>query len=341
MKTWIKQWNTIAILQKGFQEHLKCARAVYSLADEILSCDESVEKCYKVSMGTVPEELFTLRRNLFSTLFQSVYQLLGISEQRRHLYGQINYLNRIWVTSADNILDNEKNITLPVDMGGESLVMSNVVAIMTADRILTSILSNSVESGNLTPKQAKKLSLGTLQALLPSAAQEASEEMGVEVRPPSDIVLNSIHRYKTGVLFHIPFVGPSLIEDDRSWDSEKAERIKIAFLDFGLGCQLLDDIRDVARDFVEKRNNYLLSLLAEESPAILDDWNQRRHDVNDRLYREIPEQTHAVSRLARKYFVSSTEKLAKEGLPLYNSTGQKLFIGVMFKMLDLQELANE
>jgi len=341
MKTWIKQWNTISILKKGFQEHLKCAREVYSLADEILSCDDSVEDCYRVSMGTIPEELFTLRRNLFSTIFQSVYQLLGISEERRHLYGQINHLNRIWVTSTDNMLDNENNISLPIEMGGESLIMSNVVAIMTADRILSSILSNSVENGDLTPDEAKKLSLGTLQSLLPSAAQEASEEVGVETRPPPDVVLNSIHRYKTGILFHIPFVGPTLIEEDCDWDSGKAERMKSALLDFGLGCQLLDDIRDVARDFIEKRNNYLLSMLAEESPEVLEHWQHNQYDVDDRLYREVPEQTQTVARLARKYFISSTEALAKEGLPLYTSAGQKLFVGVMFKMLDLQELANE
>jgi len=176
---------------------------------------------------------------------------------------------------------------------------------------------------------------------LPSAAQEASEEVGVENRPPPDVVLNTIHRYKTGILFHIPFVGPTLVEDGCDWDDGKAERIKSALLDFGLGCQLLDDIRDVARDFVEKRNNYLLSLLAEESPEILEDWGNNQYDVDDRLYREIPEQTHAVAELARKYFISSTEQLAKDGLPLYTAKGQKLFIGVMFKMLDLQELENE
>ena len=341
MKAWMEQWNTISILKQGFQEHLKCARTVYSLADEILQCDDDVDESYRVTLGKIPEELFTLRRNLFSTLFQSVYQLVGISEKRRHLYGQINFLNRIWVTSADNLLDDENNITLPVEMGATSQVMGNVVAVMTADRILTSILLQHVERGDLTAEQAHILSRGTLQALLPSAAQEASEEMGIEKRPAPDVVLNSIHRYKTGVLFHIPFVGPKLIEKDDEWDVEKATRINDALLDFGLGCQLLDDIRDLARDLVEKRNNYLLSLLAEESPDILESWQNEDHSVDDRLYREVPKYTDIVSKMARNYFISSTESLAQEGLPLYIARGQKLFISVMFKLLDLQELAHE
>ena len=341
MKAWMEQWNTISTLKQGFHEHLKCAHAVYALADETLQCSLDVEECYKVKLGDIPEELFTLRRNLFSTLFQSVYQLVGISPARRHLYGQINFLNRIWVTSADNLLDDENNITLPVEMAGKSQVMNNVVAVMTADRVLTSLLLQSVQSGDLTIEQADKLSKGTLQALLPSAAQEASEELGITKRPSPDVVLNSIHRYKTGILFHIPFVAPQLIEKDDEWDSEKAARINEALLNFGLGCQLLDDIRDLARDLIEKRNNYLLSVLAETSPEIIDSWESKEHAVDDRLYQEIPEQVAAVSKLAREYFISSTESLAEEGLPLYIARGQKMFISVLYKLLDLQELANE
>lgn len=170
------------------------------------------------------------------------------------------------------MLDDEDKITIPVELGAKSHVMDNVVALMTADRILTALLLRSVESGELTAEQAYLLSKGTLQALLPSAAQEASEESGIEKRPAADRVLNSIHRYKTGILFHIPFVGPNLIEKNEDWDVVKASRINAALLDFGLGCQLLDDIRDLARDMIEKRNNYLLSVLSERSPEILDAW---------------------------------------------------------------------
>lgn len=341
MKALMEQWNTISILRTGFQEHLKCARTVYAVANEILQCDADVKECYQVTLGKIPEELFTMRRNLFSALFQSVYQLVGISPERRHLYGQINFLNRIWVTSADNLLDNEDKITLPVELGEKSHVMGNVVALMAADRILTDILLYAVESGSLTATQAHALSRGTLQTLLPSAAQEASEEMGIEKRPASDVVLNSIHHYKTGVLFNIPFVAPNLIEKDGDWNAKKASRINKALLDFGLGCQLLDDIRDLARDLVEKRNNYLLSLLAEESPEVLEKWHEQSHSIGDRLYREVPEWAQVVSKMARKYFISSTESLAQEGLPLYTAKGQKVLISVLYKLLDLQELTHE
>ena len=81
--------------------------------------------------------------------------------------------------------------------------------------------------------------------------------------------------------------------------------------------------------------------MAEESPEILEQWREQVHSIDDRLYREIPEQTQEVSKMAQDYFISSTESLAKEGLPLYIPQGRKVFISVMYKLLDLQELTHE
>lgn len=83
----------------------------------------------------------------------------------------------------------------------------------------------------------------SLRVLLPSAAQEAGEEGGIRKRPGPDYVLRTIHRFKTGLLFHIPFLGPEHVEENIS--PARLERLKDALLSFRLGCQVLDDILDL------------------------------------------------------------------------------------------------
>ena len=90
--------------------------------------------------------------------------------------------------------------------------MRQVVSIMLADRILKKIIDDAVVKGVITEHDASELSNKSLQILLPSAAEEASEEGGITSRPDADYVLNTIHRLKTGLLFHIPFLGPDNIE---------------------------------------------------------------------------------------------------------------------------------
>jgi len=95
----------------------------------------------------------------------------------------LNQLFRIWVTGADNLLDREDKTTLPIRMPGRSPVMRQVVAIMAADRVLARLLNAAVGNALITPEEADILSDGSLQVLLPSAAQEASEEGGIVNRP--------------------------------------------------------------------------------------------------------------------------------------------------------------
>ena len=40
-------------------------------------------------------------------------------------------------------------------------------------------------------------------------------------------------------------------------------------MSFGLGCQILDDIRDISKDYLEKRHNYILSKIYSDEPVYL------------------------------------------------------------------------
>ena len=264
MKSWTDLWKAGRVFKAAFEEQRLAIESVYGAADNILRVSADTPPEYAVSMEPIPDSFYTLRKNIFSTLFQSMYHLMDCAPQHRLFYGKLIHLFRIWVTSADNLLDEEDKVVIPIQMPGSSRVMRQVVSIMTADRIFQRLLAEGQEAGVLNATQAAELSERSLQILLPSAAQEASEEEGITDRPDPETVLSVIHRYKTGILFNVAFLAPEIVEPHL--DRARAEALKEALLQFGIGCQVLDDIRDLARDHIEKRHNYLLSSLWQTEP---------------------------------------------------------------------------
>ena len=288
------------VMRRAFREHKTCLRDVHAACRRCLESPANTPQEYRVSAGDLPASFYAPRRNLFSTLFLAVYHMLDVPLDRRLLYGRLNQLFRIWVTSADNLLDNEDKVVIPVEMSGKSHIMRQVVTLMAADRALAAILADAVANDVVTRDQADRLAEQSLRILLPSAAQEATEEGGITERPDPEYVLWTIHRYKTGLLFHIPFLGIDHVE--ANVDRECCDRIRDALMQFGLGCQLMDDIRDMARDLNEGRHNYMLSVLAHRDPDRLAALTAEQPDTGSRLYLVVPRlaartATHAVEML--------------------------------------------
>ena len=311
-------------------------RAVYGIADELIRAPDGTAPDFEVRLGQVPPSFFTPRKNLFSTLFYSVYLVLDIPKPRRLLYGKMNHLFRIWVTSADNLLDDEDKCVLPLTMPGASRVMREVVAIMAADRVLWRVLNEAVVDKVVTARQADALAAHSLRRLLPSAAQEAGEEGGVLTRPPPEYVLDTLHLLKTGLLFALPFLGVDLVEP--AVEPERVARLKRALMLFGGGCQLLDDVRDLGRDLVERRHNYVLSVLAQKSPDVLKAWADRKIRPGDRLYRETLPVCVSAVRLGFQKLVDACVALQQEGALPLNAPVARMAAS-MFTALDLEDLA--
>lgn len=330
-------WATGRLLAKAFSEQEQCMRAVYALADEIVWPPSGGSPEYDVRLGPIPPAFFALRKNIFSTLFYSTYLVLGIPRPRRLLYGKLNHLFRIWVTSADNLLDGEDKCVLPLVMPGPARVMREVVTIMAADRVLWRLLNEAVAKNTLTMKQADELAELSLRCLLPSAAQEASEEGGIRNRPGPEYVLNTIHVLKTGLLFNLPFLGIDAIES--GLEAERVLCLKRALLMFGGGCQILDDVRDVGCDFVERRQNYVLSVLARRRPEILTAWAGRHEKTVDRLYREVLPESEAAVRLGFQKLTEACGMLQREGVLVRGAPAGKWAIS-MFTALDLEDLTH-
>lgn len=331
-------WARARLLKESFEEYRLCSKEVYSKAQELIRCPEDISKEFQVSCLPMPEEFFYLKKNLFSALFQSVYRILGIKEERRCLYGKLNHLFRIWVTSADNLLDGEDKITLPLKIPGESRIMRQVISIMAADRIMKRILDEAVEEKVITIEESKILADKSLRILLPSAAEEASEEGGILQRPDPDYVLNTIHKLKTGLLFHIPFLGPESIES--GIDQDRLSGCKEGLGRFGLGCQLLDDIRDMARDYLEKRHNYVLSCIFWQGRSgdidLLKDLEKDMR-VQDKISPFFNQVVLPAAELAGDLLKDGLFILDKLGLGLGESAAKNMARS-MFKILDVGEL---
>lgn len=335
MASWLAIWETSKVLGRALREQRECVREVHRLASQLVRTPDDVPIEYRIGLGPLPDDALAVRKNLFSTLFLSVYHLLGVSPERCLLFGKLNQLFRIWVTAADNLLDAEDKVVLPLTVPHDARTMREVVAIMTADRILNELLWAATEAGTITQEQARQLSARTLQALLGSAGQEASEERGVTERPPPEEVLFTIHRLKTGLLFHIPFVGPDVTGE---CDTTLAAELRAALLDFGLGCQLLDDARDLAIDLRDRRHNYLLSMLSWQQPPVYAELVGRDPaGLPDRLYQEFPEASRATALRGYKMMRGAVATLSERGLALRRDDPARV-AKAMFQVLDLADL---
>ena len=328
-------FSTGRITRAALQEQQLCIREVHERLRPYLASPDDTPPEFAVRPEPLPDSWLGWRKNLFSTLFQSVYHLMDIPLPRRLLYGQMIHLFRIWVTSADNLLDEEDKVVVPISMPGSARIMRQVVAVMAADRVLAELLNEAVSKGILTELQRAALSRESLCRLLPSAAQEATEEGGILVRPPPEEVLNVIHRLKTGLLFNLAFVGPDIAEP--SFRSPRTDRLREGLMTFGLGCQVLDDIRDMARDLLEQRHNYVLSVLAHQHPTLLEQTARQARTPEDRLYLAVPHVVLPAARHGLELLASGLRTLGEAGLGCTGKQAETM-ARAMFPLLDLADL---
>ncbi len=327
-------FRKIKILNESFNEQQIIIKNVWNIAQDILN-DNNNNSFFNIKLLELPKEKLSFKKNLFSSLFISVFHLLDIEKEKRILYGSLNHLFRAWVTSADNLLDNEDKITFDIEMTGDSRVMRQVVVIMLADRIMNLLLDDAVEKEIISRKEATLLQTESLRILLPSAAEEGFEEGGLKEQLSSEFILKEVHPVKTGILFHITFLAIEIIE--KNIDTEKMILLKDGFMQFGIGCQLLDDIRDLSRDYIENRANYFIALLQSE------DWNSNKHsleklcesrNLDNYIANEFPETYNSVYELALSklnYGIDIFEQSGFIGMKLF----RKQIVNCLIKTLGI------
>lgn len=243
------------VLGRPFDEiQIEIAEAIHyywGIASEVL-------KDSGVRLLDLPPDLLSLKRNFFSALFLYSYHRAGIPKSRRILYAAVNHCLRGMVTGCDNLLDDEYKPTLVTDLPENGRRFRSVLDIMVSDRVLFSILLEAKERGELRGEQVLEAASATLRALARSGAQEAGEEGGIErILEPAD-VLQSVHHFKTGLLFQCPWALPLLVEKS---NGRAYAHILDGLYKVGVGCQIMDDMVDMSDDIKKMRHNYVVSLV--------------------------------------------------------------------------------
>lgn len=217
-----------------------------------------------------PDGYFDLENNFFSALFLYSYFRAGIESKRRIIYSAMNQCLRGMVTGCDNLLDDEYKLTLETSLPKKGTRFRSVLDIMVSDRVLFELSIRAFKDS----KSVLNASVMSLRALVKSGYQEATEEGGVDEILPPDRVLETIHHYKTGLLFNSPLAIPSVIEN---LDEEIQKSLSRALYNIGMGCQIMDDMADLNRDIKTKHHNYVASLIYHGSGIKI--WDEVKRSV--------------------------------------------------------------
>ena len=298
-----------------------------------------------VSLRPLPEDWTDLRHNYFSVLFTATFFILKVPLPRLRLYARLNHCLRSWVTACDNLLDNELKEMLLTSLPENAATFKSVHTVLTVDRIFFSFLLDGLRDGTITNDEMEKLLRVSLASLSASGIEEAGEEGGVDCFLPPEEVLQKIHPAKTGRLFTSPLAAPAALGDIT--DNKTHENISSGLCQFGLACQVLDDLSDLGMDLANRKHNYLASLIMHSNDLyerqLLEDTvnsifsgdNAARDDIH--LYMRFPIAAGLAQKEALSRFNISLEYLAGGGIP-FSSSGKQAFIRTLTAILGHPDL---
>jgi hypothetical protein len=288
-----------------------------------------------IQLGPIPKRWLSLRHNYFSVLFIALFDLLDLPAEKRRFYARLNHCYRAWVTACDNLLDDELKELFPTDLPAGAQIFKSVHSLLLADRIFFAFLQAAIAAGTLTAAEADTLLNISLTAISASGREEAMEEDGVTEELPPERILTEIHRPKTGQLFTAPLQAPLVLGDIDKDDPQVA-----AFLEgleqFGIGCQILDDLSDLGADLSAGKYNFLAATIrhgkSDAEKKRLGDLTRRAASENlaaqSGLYRRFPEAAKIALRAGIDRLDAALKRLADGGLPLGRAR-RRLFMGIL------------
>ncbi len=272
--------------------------------------------------------LLCIERNFFSTYFLTITRCLVGDSPRLPLYAMVNQGMRAWVTACDNILDDEYKEIFAFRFPGQGRRMRSVLTLLLADRVVTEFVVGGFNDDDL-PQRVGRVSLA---ALLPSARQESEEEQRPVPILPVNKILNDIHKRKTGDLFAAPLALPIEIEHP---DPRRTQSAWEATVQFGLACQILDDIKDMPEDVRAGRHNLLLSIVHGDTDG--EELRERlghQDIVAWTAWERFPGACAQALDLAEQRFHRAFEALKELGITL--NIGQRAAVqGLMCRLLGL------
>lgn len=253
------------------------------------------------------KKLVEMERNLFSILFSVCSTPFNLSPDKKLFYAKINQCLRGLVTGCDNLLDDEYKEVIPFALSGAGSRFRSVMTIMTADRLISDLAAAELAAGNLVLDQLQKLSRMVMTVLTPSGLEEHEEEsLDKLVIPKPEVIIEKVHHLKTGMLFRAPLDLIAGLENGHNQATRKlAEGLRL----FGLGCQMLDDLKDVGDDLATRHFNAVISYArygsaVEEREAVsrIEGCRQLAADEIAEVASGLPQARQMCQKQARQFF---------------------------------------
>lgn len=203
-----------------------------------------------------PDALPFVQEYFFLILFRSLFESLGVPDERLEAYAELNFCIKGTITAADNIFDDQAKSLLPLDVGKGSRFLS-ILQLMCFERLIRRALDRGVRLGALPEGRSDAVLRGLLDGMAKIGRLEGSEESGVEEIPPPEEMVDRVHRVRGGALFTLAFVAPDMIEVDPVLARVRAARPAIARL--GTAFQIVDDLTDFEFDVGRRSHNLLVA----------------------------------------------------------------------------------
>jgi hypothetical protein len=197
-----------------------------------------------------------LQEYFFLILFRSLFESLGVSDERLRYYSELNFCIKGTITAADNLFDDQSKSLLPLrDATGPRFL--SILQLMSFERLMRRAGDRAVGAGVITPHQQDRISRGLLDLMAEIGELEGSEEGGVSEIPAPDQMVESVHRVRGGALFALSFVAPRILETGELADS--LARAEPAIAKLGTAFQIVDDLTDFEFDLGRMSHNLLVS----------------------------------------------------------------------------------
>ena len=243
------------------------------------AADRILKEC-GVTLKPPTEVTFSFQKNFFSLLFLYSYLKAGIPRPRRVLYAAILQCLRGMVTGCDNLLDDEYKPTLETDIPSTGYRFRSVVDIMVSDRVLFQVLMDAAARKEIACDRVLPAATASMKTMTRSGMEEAAEEAGVTAILKPEEILQSVHHYKTGILFQCPWDIPQTID---TLNQTNLTPLLEGLYRIGVGCQILDDMVDMAVDITARKHNYMVSLIHHGPSADEKDRLKRVRRSNSRV----------------------------------------------------------
>lgn len=197
-----------------------------------------------------------LQDYFFLILFRSLFEVLGVSEERLVYYSELNFCIKGTITAADNLFDDQAKSLLPLrDTTGPRFL--SILQLMAFERLLRRTGDRAVGRGVMTEEQRDAVARGLLDLMARIGELEGSEEGGVEEIPTPDEMVESVHRVRGGALFALSFVAPRILEEGAQ--AEVMARAEPSISRLGTAFQIVDDLTDFEFDLSRRSHNLLVS----------------------------------------------------------------------------------